>query len=108
MVSIAIVRQNEKCLIILSLAQLGEVVADLLSWIGWVLSILSDTKATRKIAQKIPVFRGMLCFNRGGRTFLIRKGQSAPHSSAFGASLRARAKNGGLQCPAFASTGFLL
>ena len=56
MVSIAIVRQNEKCLIILSLAQLGEVVADLLSWIGWVLSILSDTKATRKIAQKIPVF----------------------------------------------------
>jgi L,D-transpeptidase YcbB len=93
------VRQNEKCLIIPSLAQLGDVVADLLSWIGWVLSILSDTKATRKIAQKIPVFRGMLCFNRGGRTFLIRKGQSAPHSSAFGASLRARAKNGGFAMP---------
>jgi hypothetical protein len=56
MVSIAIVRQNEKCLIILSLAQLGDVVADLLSWIGWVLSILSDTKATRKNCAKDPSF----------------------------------------------------
>jgi hypothetical protein len=77
------------------------------SRIGRGVSTLSDKKATRKIAQKDPSFRGMLCFNRGDRTFLIRKGcplRVVRLRREFGRA----DKMGDLQCRGFASIGFLL
>jgi hypothetical protein len=64
-------------------------------------------KSYPKNRAKDPSFRGMLCFNRGDRTFLIRKGSPLRMVRLSAQVCERGPKMGDLQCRAFASTGFL-